>query len=89
MTGLEVLQQVESFQNHDRRYSTPEKHLLPVVTYSSYDMENYNIPDGKNFFFAGHWQKPIALNDLVSLASHTVDELGHYQEESIKGGKEL
>jgi len=75
MTGLEVLQEVESYQDHDRKHSK-RGHPLPVVSYSSYHMEDYCIPDGKKFFFAGHWQKPISIGDMATLIGHTASALG-------------
>src|SRR5580704_15689283 len=54
MTGLQVLEKVENIQDHDRKHSERE-HPLPVVTYSSQPMNEYELPNGEKFFFAGHW----------------------------------
>jgi CheY-like chemotaxis protein len=78
MTGLEVLQKVESIQDLDRMHSK-RGYPLPVVTYSSHHMEEYGIPNGEKFFFAGHWQKPISLGELATLTSQTVGELGIFK----------
>ncbi len=78
MTGLEVLKEVESYQSHAQKYAK-QGHILPVVTYSSYHMEDYGIPNGEKFFFAGHWQKPVSLADLTTLAGKTIDELGIFK----------
>jgi CheY-like chemotaxis protein len=75
MTGLEMLQQVESFQEHDRKHSLRE-HPLPIVTYSAHHIGEYEIPDGEKFFFAAHWQKPVSLAELATLTGHTINELG-------------
>ena len=73
MTGLELLQQVEIIQDHRCKFN---EHKTPIVTYSSYCLEKFNIPNGEKFFFAGHWQKPISLSELTIKTGQTMSELG-------------
>lgn len=88
MTGLEVLQKVESFQKHDSKYSK-RSYPLPVVTYSSYRMADYDLPDGTNFYFADHWQKPVTLADLASLTGNMLNELGMAKSKNGNKGEKL
>jgi len=75
MTGIEVLEKVETLQRHDQRFSQ-RSHPLPVVTYSSRSFEELQFPEGRNFFIADHWQKPLSLSDLASMAELTLEDLG-------------
>ena len=51
-------------------------------------MQELNVPEGKNFFFAGHWQKPVTLADLAGLTGLIVDELGIKNKADWKSAEE-
>ena len=39
-------------------------------------MQELNVPEGKTFFFAGHFAEAQTLADLAGLTGLIVDELG-------------
>jgi CheY-like chemotaxis protein len=75
LTGPEVLSKIE-----DAKYQSLQKckkwKTLPVITYSSHNQNDLDIPEEKGFHIVGHWQKPIMLKDLKALATETIGNLG-------------
>jgi CheY-like chemotaxis protein len=71
LNGTEVLAKIQEA----RSQHVTDQRVLPVITYSSSQPEEFRVPDEKGFRVVEHWQKPMTLPELTRLAGKTVMRL--------------
>jgi CheY-like chemotaxis protein len=74
LNGVEVLGKIQDIQLENLR-SCKRWPRVPVITYSSRDISELNIPDEQGFIHEGHWQKPVTIPDLTTLTGMVVNQL--------------